>query len=330
MEREDPQPAPRRRLTIAILDDHQRAAGRYLPLAELQRVCDPVVTIYEDVAAGPDQLVARIGDAQVVIAMRERSELSREVIERLDVTELIVTSGASNAAIDLAAAQECGIAVCGTRSKDGAAAELAWGLLLALMRRIPQEHAAIHDGRWGIHVGDTLEGKRLGILGLGKLGRRVAGYGRAFGMEVLAHSRSLTREFALAVGCEDVSRDTLFRESDVVSVHLKLTPDTRGSIAARELGLMRRSAVLVNTARGALVDEGALVTALSRGTIAGAALDVYDREPLPVDSPLLALDNVVLTPHIGYVTTDKYRAYFEQAAEIIAAHLRGEVIRDLR
>lgn len=320
---------PRRPVSIVVLDDHQRAARRYLPLDELAAVCDPQVTVHTDTAADVDELVARIGDAEVVVAMRERSRLGRDVLERLTGTRLIVTSGARNAAIDRAAATERGILVCGTRGKDAAPAELAWGLLLALVRRIPAEDQGIRSGRWGVHVGEALEGRRLGVVGMGDLGTRVARYGVAFGMEVLAHSRSLTREHAHALGCTAVDRETLLREADVVTLHLPGNAETRGYIGARELGLMRRSAVLVNTARGALVDEAALVEALRTGAIAGAALDVFDREPLPAGSPLLVLDNVVLSPHVGYVTDARYHDYFGQAAEIVAAYVRGRPIREL-
>ena len=317
-------------LHVVVLDDHQDVARRYLPMHEIRRWCDPRLTVHTDVADGPDALVDRLQDADVVIAMRERSPLPAPVIDRLDRTRLIVTSGARNAAIDHVAAAERGITVCGTRGKDAAPAELTWALLLAVMRRVPAEDAGVRAGRWGTHVGRRLEGRRLGILGFGDIGSRVARYGQAFGMEVLAHSRSLTRELAVASGVTAVDRETLLREVDVLSIHLRLTPETRGSIGRRELGLMQRSAVLVNTARGAIVDEEALADALQAGRLAGAGLDVFEVEPLPPPSPLRGRDDVVLTPHIGYVTDERYRDYFEQAAEIIVAHLQGAPIREMR
>lgn len=319
----------RRRIRIAILDDQQRAAQRYFPLDELRTVCEPELTIYTDHARDEEELVRRAGQADVVVAMRERSTLSRAVIERLEATGLIITSGARNAAIDRDAAAERGIVVCGTSGGDSAPAELTWGLLLALVRRIPAEDVGVRAGRWGVHVGETLDGRTLGVVGFGTIGREVARYGRAFGMRVLASSRSLTAENAAVHGCEAVGLETVLRESDVVTLHLKLTSDTRGIIGRRELGLMQRSAYLVNTARGALVDEGALVEALQRGRLRGAALDVYATEPLPVDSPLVRLDNVVLTPHVGYVSHDRYASYFGQAAENIVAWLEGAPIREL-
>lgn len=324
-----PELTVRRPVRIVVLDDHQRAADRYLPLDGIRRWCDPEVIVHTDVAADQPALVERLRGAEVVVAMRERSPLPAEVISQLTATRLIVTSGARNAAIDHHAAATRGIAVCGTRGKDAAPAELAWALLLALVRRVPAEDAAVRAGRWGTHVGRTLEGSRLGVLGLGDIGTRVARYGQAFGMDVLASSRSLTRETALSLGVTAVDRETLLREVDVLSIHLKLTPETAGSVGRRELGLMKHSAILINTSRGAIVDESALVDALRSGTLAGAGLDVFETEPLPATSPLLALENVVLTPHIGYVTDGRYQAYFGQAAEIIVSYLLGEPVRQL-
>lgn len=319
-----------RTLRICVLDDYQQAAQRYLPLELLDGLCELELTVFPDAAADADELVARIDDAEVVIAMRERSLFSRDVLDRLDGTRLLVHSGARDAAVDTIAAREHGITVCGTRGKDAAPAELAWALLLAVVRRIPQEHQGIHDGRWGLHVGETLEGKRLGVLGLGDLGTRVARYGQAFGMEVLAHSPSLDVTRAALLNVEAMSLERLLRECDVLSIHVRLNAQTRGMIGERELGLMRRSAVLVNTARAELVDEAALLRALRAGDLAGAGLDVFGAEPLPVDSPWLGLENVVLTPHVGYVSDGRYRDYYGQAVEIIAAWLRGRVIREVR
>ena len=314
---------------IAILDDYQDAAARYFPTAALQQVCSPEIVIHRDRAASEDDLVDRAGSADVVVAMRERSPMPAEVIERLTKTRLIVTTGPRNAAIDAAAAAAKGITVCGTYGRSSTTAEHTWAILMALVRRIPAEDAGVRAGRWGVHVGDTLAGKTLGVLGMGTIGREIARYGRAFGMTVLGSSRSLTRELAAAYGCEPVDTDTLFGESDVVSVHLRLNDETRGCIGWRQFGLMKPTAYFVNTARGGLVDADALLAALREGKIAGAALDVHDREPLPADSPFLSLDNVVLTPHIGYVSDERYRGYFEQAAEDIVAYLRGRPIREI-
>lgn len=319
--------ADRRTLRVAVLDDYQDAAARFLPTAALAEACDLDLHIYTSRAADQEELIRRVGSAEVVVAMRERSALPAEVIAELAETRLIITSGARNRVIDHEAAADRGIAVCGTRGMDAAPAELTWGLLLALLRRIPQEERGLLAGRWGMHVGEVVEGKVLGILGFGTIGRDVARYGQAFGMRVIASSRSLTDELATALGCQAVTPERLLRNADVVSLHLPLTDATRGTIGREEFGLMKSSAYLVNTARGALVDEAALVQALSDGGIRGAALDVYETEPLPPESPLRRLDNVVLTPHVGYVTESRYEGYYGQAAEIIASYLQGHTIR---
>lgn len=317
----------RRTVRIAILDDYQEAAARYFPTDVVAEVCEPDLTVYTDRADSPEELVRRAGSAEAVVVMRERSPLPATVIEALAHTRLIVTTGARNAAIDVAAAAARGIVVCGTHGRSSTTAEHTWALLMAAVRYIPAEDAGVRAGRWGQHVGDTLEGKTLGILGIGSIGRQVARYGQAFGMNVIASSRSLTREEAALYGCERVDADTLFGEADVVSVHLRLTDETRGSIGWRQFGLMKPSSWFVNTARGALVDEAAMVDALRAGKIRGAALDVHAVEPLPADSPLLTLDNVVLTPHTGYVSDERYRGYYGQAAEAIAWYVRGRPIR---
>jgi phosphoglycerate dehydrogenase-like enzyme len=235
-----------------------------------------------------------------------------------------------NAAIDLQAAVDRGVVVCGTGGLPYPTAELAWGLVLSLMRRIPREDRATREGRWQETVGLGLNGKTLGVLGLGTLGSRVARFGRAFEMEVLAWSQNLTAERAAELGAVRVEKDDLLAQSDVVSIHLVLSERTRGLIGARELGLMKRTAYLVNTSRGPIVDETALVRALREGTIAGAGLDVYDEEPLPLDHPLRGLPSTVITPHLGYVTEETYRIFYGQALEDILAFLRGEPVRVLR
>lgn len=319
--------APKRRVTIAVLDDYQRAAEKFLPLQELREVCLPELTTYTTPAKDTEELVARAGAAEVVIAMRERSRLTADVLAGLERTRLIVTTGARNAAIDTAAARSRGIVVCGTRGMDTGPAELSWALLLALVRRIPEADRGVRIGDWASSVGETLAGKTLGVVGLGTIGRQVAEYGKAFGMRVLASSRSLSPELAAILGVDRVSRERLFREADVVTLHIPLTADTAGFVGARELGWMKRTAYLVNTARGGLVDQSALESALTDGLIRGAALDVYDVEPLPVDSALVGMPNVVLAPHIGYVTEERYTAYYRQAAEIVRRYVQGIEIR---
>jgi phosphoglycerate dehydrogenase-like enzyme len=313
---------------IAILDDYQDAARRLADWARLPAGAE--LTVFRDHLADLDAVAARLADFDVVVAMRERTPFSRALLERLPRLRLLVTTGMRNAAIDLKAAADRGVVVCGTGGLPYPTAELAWGLVLSLMRRIPREDRATRDGRWQETVGLGLNGKTLGVLGLGTLGSRVARFGRAFEMEVLAWSQNLTAERAAEHGAVRVERDELLARSDVVSIHLVLSDRTRGLIGARELGLMKRTAYLVNTSRGPIVDAAALVRALREGTIAGAGLDVYDEEPLPLDHPLRGLPGTVITPHLGYVTEETYRIFYGQALEDIQAFLRGEPVRVLR
>ena len=313
---------------IAILDDYQDAARRLADWARLP--ADAELVVFRDHLADPDAVAARLAGFDVVVAMRERTPFPRALLERLPRLRLLVTTGMRNAAIDLQAAADRGVVVCGTGGLPYPTAELAWGLVLSLMRRIPREDRATRAGGWQETVGLGLNGKTLGVLGLGTLGSRVARFGRAFEMEVLAWSQNLTAERAAELGATRVERDELLGRSDVVSIHLVLSERTRGLIGARELSLMKRTAYLVNTSRGPIVDEAALVRALREGTIAGAGLDVYDEEPLPLDHPLRGLPNTVITPHLGYVTEETYRIFYGQALEDILAHLRGEPVRVLR
>ncbi|MGH3152618.1 MAG: D-2-hydroxyacid dehydrogenase family protein, partial [Streptosporangiaceae bacterium] len=253
----------------------------------------------------------------------------------------LVTTGMGNASIDLAAAAERGITVCGTGGVGSTTAELTWGLILALVRHIPEEDrrlkmagraggAALADsGAWQQTVGTGLDGKRLGVVGLGHLGQRVADIGRAFGMKVSAWSQNLDPEHAKKAHAKAVSKETLFATSDVVTVHYKLGPRSVGLVGGAELALMKPTAYLVNTSRGPIVDSAALLSALRSGSIAGAALDVYDVEPLPLSSPLRSAPNVVLTPHLGYVTEESYRVFYGEAAEDIVAFAQGAPVRVL-
>jgi phosphoglycerate dehydrogenase-like enzyme len=313
---------------IAILDDYQDAARRLADWARLPAGVE--LAVFRDHLAEAEAVAARLADFDVVVAMRERTPFPRALLERLPRLRLLVTTGMRNAAIDLKAAADRGVVVCGTAGLPYPTAELAWGLVLSLMRRIPREDRATREGRWQETVGLGLNGKTLGVLGLGTLGTRVARFGRAFEMEVLAWSQNLTAERAAEHGAVRVERDELLARSDVVSIHLVLSERTRGLIGARELGLMKRTAYLVNTSRGPIVDEAALVRALRDGTIAGAGLDVYDEEPLPHEHPLRGLPNTVITPHLGYVTEETYRVFYGQALEDILAFLRGEPVRVLR
>lgn len=316
-------------LTCAILDDYQDVSLAMADWSRLDRRLE--IRTIRDPFPDPAAAAAALQGVQVVVAMRERTAFDAALFQALPDLKLLVTTGMRNAAIDMAAAAAAGVTVCGTQGYATATAELTWGLILALMRQIPQENAAFRQGgRWQSSLGRDLNGLRLGIAGFGKLGSRVARYGLAFDMQVSAWSRSLTAERAAEAGIgHAASLDALLADSDVVSLHLVLNDQTRGLIGARQLGLMKPRAVLVNTSRGPIVDEAALIAALQDGRIAGAALDVYDREPLPADHPLRRLDSLIATPHLGYVTENTYRIFYGQAVEDIAAWLDGAPVRVL-
>jgi len=290
---------------------------------------DATVTFFDDHLGGIEPLAERLAPFEAVVAMRERTPFPAALLERLPRLRLLVTTGMANASIDLAAAAARGVVVCGTRSLPSPTAELTWGLILALLRHVPEEDARLRAGGWQATVGTELAGRTLGLLGLGRLGRRVAAVGQAFEMPVLAWSRNLDPDAARALGVEPAGFDDLLERADVVSIHLRLSERTRGLIGAAELARMRPSAVLVNTSRGPIVDEEALLAALREGTIAGAGLDVYDTEPLPVDHPIRTAPNTVLTPHVGYVTRGTYERFFADAVEDISAFVRGRPVRVL-
>jgi phosphoglycerate dehydrogenase-like enzyme len=261
--------------------------------------------------------------------MRERTPFDSERFRLLPGLKLIVTTGMANASIDLAAARAAGVTVCGTRGSGSSAAELTWALILSLVRHVPAEDARIRVGGWQHTMGLGLRGRTLGVVGLGYLGRRVATVGLAFGMEVVAWSQQLTAAAADAAGVTSVTKDELFGSSDVVTIHYKLSERSAGLVGAHEIGLMKPTAYLVNTSRGPIVDTDALVVALRSGAIAGAALDVYDEEPLPEGHPLRNAPRTVLTPHLGYVTDDGYRVFYGEAVEDIAAFAAGRPVRML-
>ena len=312
---------------VAVLDDYQGVA---LEMADWGRLPEGTqVQVFSDHLESPDGVAKRLRDFEVVSAMRERTPFPRTLLERLPRLRLLITTGMRNASIDLDAATDLGIVVCGTGGLGYPTAELTWGLILALVRRIPQEDAATRQGRWQTTVGVRLHGKVLGVMGLGRLGSQVATIGRAFGMSVVAWSQNLTAERAAELGAALVTKDELFTRSDVLSVHLQLSQRTVGLVGGRELGLMKPTAYLVNTSRGPIVDESALLRALKEGSIAGAGLDVFDQEPLPTDHPFLHLENTVLTPHIGYVTREGYEVFYRDTVEDIAAYLAGEPVRVL-
>jgi phosphoglycerate dehydrogenase-like enzyme len=279
--------------------------------------------------ADEDSLAQRLQDFQVVMGMRERTPFPRSLLSRLPELQLLITTGGGNASFDLPAASELGIVACGTGGTGEGPTELTWGLIISLMRQIPLEDREAREGKWGSVVGMGLKGKTLGLLGLGHIGSLVARVGNAFDMNVIAWSQNLTAERAAECRATLVDKDTLFRDSDVVSVHLRLSDRTRGLVGAHELGLMKPTAYLINISRGPIVDEAALVRALQGGAIAGAGLDTFDVEPLPSDHPFLRLSNTVITPHVGYVTQESYRAFYSGVIENILAFNAGEPIRVL-
>jgi phosphoglycerate dehydrogenase-like enzyme len=312
---------------VAILDDYQAVALRMADWASLPP--DVEVVVFRDHAADESRIATRLADFDVVVAMRERTPFPGSLLARLPRLRLLVTTGMRNASIDVRAAAERGVLVCGTAGLPYPTAELTWALILSLVRHVPREDRATRAGGWQETLGTGLNGKTLGVLGLGTLGSRVARVGRAFEMEVLAWSQNLAPERAAAVGATLVPRDDLLARADVVTIHLVLSERTRGLIGARELALMRGTAHLVNTSRGPIVDEAALIQALRAGAIAGAGLDVYDEEPLPPDHPLRRLPNTVITPHLGYVTEETYRIFYGQALEDVRAFLAGAPVRVL-
>ena len=320
-------------MRVAILDDYQQVA---LASADWP---DAEYTVLTEHIARTDALVRALESFDVIVAMRERTAFSAELLFLLPNLRLLVTTGMGNASIDMDAARARGITVCGTGNAKGATAELTWALILAVTRHIPAEDehmkavgragGAVISGGWQHTIGTGLHGKSLGVVGLGNQGRAVAKVGRAFGMKLLAWSQNLDPAVAAKAHAEPVSKEKLFARADVVTVHYKLSPRSTGLIGPADLDRMKPTAYLINTSRGPIVDEAALVTALRRGMIAGAGLDVYDTEPLPLSHPLRKLDNVVLTPHLGYVTDDTYRVFFADAAGDIAAFAKGEPVRVL-
>jgi phosphoglycerate dehydrogenase-like enzyme len=314
-------------MRVAILDDYQRVA---LALADWKSLGSEVsVKVFHERLSGEDTLAERLQDFEVVVAMRERTHFPRSLLQRLPKLKLLVTTGMINVAIDAKAAAELGIVVSGTRMLTPPTAELTWGLIIALARHIPQEVQQMRSGGWQTTIGAGLNGKVLGLLGLGKLGGEVARVGRAFQMEVIAWSQNLSAEHAGSLGAVRVEKGELFQRADFVSVHVVLSKRTRGLVTARELALMKPSAYLINTSRGPIVDERALIDALTTRKLAGAALDVYDEEPLPPEHPLRKLDNVVLTPHLGYVTAENYQRCYSDAVEDIRAFIAGQPIRTI-
>jgi phosphoglycerate dehydrogenase-like enzyme len=313
-------------MRVSILDDFQGVAldmADWSPVRE--RGIEIVVERYP--FADEDAAARSLADSEIVCAMRERTAFPKTLLDRLPKLKLLITTGARNASFDMETLKVKGVTVCATGGTGGYnddTAELAWGLILGAMRRIAEDHAFVRQGGWQTRIGHRVAGKTLGLLGLGKLGSAVARVGLAFNMKAIAWSQNLTAEKAAEQGVERVEKDELFRRSDVLSVHLVLSPRSRGLVGARELGLMKPSAVLVNTSRGPICDTDAVVAALKEGRLGYAGFDVYDKEPAAIDHPLRTAPNVILTPHIGYVTDENYRGWFPQIVENIVGFLDGK------
>lgn len=312
-------------MKIVVLDDYQDVAGEF---ADWDSLGAEVHTVTRHVT-GEKDLKDLLYDAPIIIAMRERTPFTRSLLASLPQLKLLVSTGKANASIDLDAARDHGIVVCGTESPASSTPELAWGLILSVLRSIPTENQAMRDGGWQSTIGTDLAGHRLGIIGLGRLGGRMARIGQAFDMDVVAWSQNLDPADAESLGVQAVSKEELFSTSDVLTIHYKLSDRSRGIVGAAELDLMKNTAVLINTSRGPLVDTDALIDALEAGSIGGAGIDVYDTEPVPADHPLRTAPRTVLTPHLGYVTRDTYSVFYSQAVENVAAWMAGQPIRVL-
>ena len=312
---------------IAILDDYQNLARTLADWSAVE--AEHEVVVFDRQIVGEDALATALADFDALCVMRERTLFGASQIAKLPKLKLIVTAGMRNAAVDVAAANARGIVVSGTPAKSHATAELTLGLMLSLARRIPHEAQSMATGGWQSTLGTELDGKTLGILGLGKLGQKVAGFGRALGMDVIAWSQNLTEARAHEGGARRVEKDELFRAADFVTIHVKLSERSRGLVGARELGLMKQTAYIINTSRGPIIEEAALLAALREGRMAGAGLDVFDEEPLPSDHPLRSAPRTVLTPHLGYWTDDNLRTWYAGMAESVAAWANGTPVRVL-
>ena len=310
---------------IAILDDYQGVALQSADWALLKGKAN--ITVFRDHLSDSAALIERLKPFDVLCVMRERTPLTRELLEQLPNLKLIASTGFRNASVDLAAANQRGITVCNTEYSPHGAIEMTWALILAMLRHVPAEFASVQRGQWQTSIGGDLQGKTIGLVGLGNIGARIAQIAHAFGMNVLAWSQNLTLESAEKQGALLVSKEELFTAADIVTVHLVLSPRTTGIVGAAEFGLMKPTAYFVNTSRGPLVDENALIHALESRAIAGAALDVYEIEPLPASHPYRSLERLLVTPHIGFVTEETYKIFYRDTVENIAAWLKGTPVR---
>jgi phosphoglycerate dehydrogenase-like enzyme len=310
---------------VAVLDDYQRVALELGDWSALEGRAE--VIAFSDHLEDEEALLARLREFDVVVLNRERTAFGARLIDRLPRLRLIVTTGMGNAAIDLEAARAAGVLVCGTILPERPTAELAWALIMAVMRGIVEDDRSVRSGAWQTGIGRELAGSTLGVVGLGRIGHQIAAWGQVFGMRVLAWSPNLDIRRAEELGVEAVTRPALFARSDVVSIHLRLAESTRGLIGAPELELLGPRGRIVNTSRGPIIDESALVRALRFGALGGAALDVFDREPLPQQHPLRSAPRTILTPHVGFVAERAYAAAFTDASTAVAAFLDGVPVR---
>jgi phosphoglycerate dehydrogenase-like enzyme len=308
-------------MKIAILDDYQNVALKMADWSALSGRAE--ITVFNDHVADPSALVERLLPFDVVCVMRERTPLPREVLQHLPRLKLIASTGSRNASIDMGAAKELGITVTATGYRSAPTIELTWALILASLRGIVHENNSIRNGGWQKSVGQDLSGTILGVVGLGNIGGHVARIGLAFGMKIIAWSQNMTPEIAEAAGARLVSKDELFRQADIVTIHLILSGRTKGLVGAAELRLMKPTSRLINTSRGPIVDEASLIKALRSHAIAGAAIDVFDQEPLPSEHPFRSMDNMLATPHIGYVTEGLYRTFYGDTVANITAWLNN-------
>ena len=310
----------------AILDDYQNVALAFADWSPITK--DVEIKVFNKPFASQDEAVKALQGFEIIVGMRERTPFPRKTIEALPALKLLITTGAKNNSFDIKACAERGITVCGTGTAGNPTTGVAFGLMLELTRCIGFENARMKAGEpWQVTIGRDLEGLTLGIVGLGKLGQRVASVGKAFGMKVIAWSQNLTPEKAKEAGVEYASKEDLFAKADFVSIHYQLSHRSRGLITGDDIGRMKKSAYLINTARAPIVDQAALLKALQDKKIAGAGLDVFEVEPLPLDHPFRKLDNVVITPHLGYVSEQNYRKYFPDIVENIRAWLDGKPVR---
>ncbi len=315
-------------MRIAILDDYFNAARHLADWSQLAGRAD--IQVFTEPLGGEEKAAKKLADFEIIVGMRERTPFPATLIRRLPKLKLLITTGMRNLSFDLEAAHSQGIMVCGTGLVGNPTSELAVGMMIALMRDIHGQFSSMRQGGWQTRPGYDLAGKTLGLLGLGKVGSAVAAVGNAFRMEVIAWSQNLTEQRAAECHARRVEKDELFRQSDVLSIHLVLSDRTRGIVGARELNMMKKTAYLVNTSRGDIIDEAALLKVLQEKRIAGAAIDVYGVEPLPRDHALRKLDNVLLTPHLGYVSVENLAKMYRDAIEDIIAFLEDKPVRVLK